>query len=142
VEKGFRCEIAWSDAEVVEVEVCASNGAFAGRTRLYVSIGELAGAATLLEGFPAQPDDRRMLILGAFGPEYAGGAVSLAFALADDAKHARVQVVIEADGEVGGITETVTLALPFEAASLQRFVSELRRLEEEKSGGAFLPAAP
>lgn len=107
MELGLRCEIVRLDGDVIELDVSARNETFSGRTRLYVAVGGLEDAATQLTGFPSHPDDTRLLILGAFGPEFAGGAMSLAFSLADLLGHAHVQVVIEADGEVAGITETV-----------------------------------
>lgn len=110
MENGFRCEIVRLDADLIELDVSARNDAFAGQTRLFVASGSLEDTATQLSGFPSHPDDTRLVTLGAFGPECAGGAVSLAFSLSDHLGRAHVQVVIEADGEVAGVTETATLA--------------------------------
>ena len=138
MESGFRCEIVRLDGDVIQLDVSARNASFAGRTKLYVATGSLEDAATQLTGFPNHPDDTRLLMLGAFGPECAGGGVSFAFSLSDQVGQAHVQVVIEADGEVAGITETVTLALGFELAALDEFIAELRRLETEQKGVAVL----
>lgn len=141
MENGFRCEIVRVDADLIELEVAARNEAFAGRTRLFVASGSLEDTATQLSGFPSHPDDTRLLILGAFGPECAGGGVSLAFSLSDQLGRAHAQIVIEADGEVAGITETVTLALGCELAALDQFIGELRRMEADEKGAAVLKAA-
>jgi hypothetical protein len=141
METGLKIEIAFGNEDVLELEVSASNGVFSGRTRPYASVGSLEDAATQLSGFPNAATDTRLLVLGGFGHEYAGGAVSLAFAQSERAGHGYVQVVIEAEDEVNGITETVTLAVPFELSALDAFVVDLRHLDSEQKGIALLKAA-
>lgn len=138
MEPGLRVEILADEADVYELLVSAANGCFAGATKLFLANGSLQDVAGQLDGFPGHPDDTRALLMGEFGPEFAGGGVSLAFALADEQGRGRVQVVVEADEEIGGITETVTLAMGFELRALDEFISGLRRLEADKAGMAVL----
>jgi hypothetical protein len=57
--------------------------------RVYLEIGALEEVSARLAGFPKNPADVREFILGAFGREFAGGAVSMKF-YCIDAGHAYV----------------------------------------------------
>jgi hypothetical protein len=135
---GFRFEVKWSDADVFDVRISAWNGAFGGSTSVYVPTGGLAEAATKLEGFPRHPSDKRELQFGAFGPEWAGGAVKMAFYCKDAAGHALVEARIES--EHGGTPEaqSALFFVPVEASAVDAFVDDLRRLEADRKGTAEL----
>lgn len=49
---GLKIGFLWNDYDAVEVSIHASNGAFCGTTKAYVSHGALAETASILEGFP------------------------------------------------------------------------------------------
>lgn len=138
MEIEVRLEVVSQRSDVVETQVFAANGRFCGGARVYLSPGAFEDVAAQLQGFPSHPDDTRLLLLGGFGPEFAGGGMSLAFSLADEEGRGRVQVVIEGEEEVAGVTEMVTLALGFELPALDAFLTELRRLEADKAGVARL----
>ena len=100
MNRGFQFDLRWHDADVVEVGIAAWNGAFAGATDVYVAIGGLREVAEKLEGFPRSPADEREVIFGRFGPEWAGGAVSMRFYCVDAAGHAYVESRMESDVQV------------------------------------------
>lgn len=77
MDTGFQFELLWNDVDVFRIR--AANGDFGGTAEVYVPIGGLAEAAKKLETFPRHPSDERVLQFGQFGPELAGGAVSLRF---------------------------------------------------------------
>jgi hypothetical protein len=120
----------WSDQDVCELEVIASDGQFAGTTRVYADRDEPRGLANALDGFPRDSADCREYVLGAFGPNSAGGGIAIRFFCADLAGHAITDIQIEDSREVAGILRTVQLALTFEAAAMDRFILGLRIVSE------------
>lgn len=137
-EVGIRLEVIYADPDLIEVRVTAWNGAFGGATDLYMNIGGLEEVAVRLAGFPKNPADMREFILGAFGREFAGGGVSMKFYCIDCAGHAYIESRIESDTESARVWQAATLVMPVEAAAIDRFVEDLRRLEKEKLGVALL----
>lgn len=138
--KGFEFDVKWHDSDVLEVGIAAWNGGFGGTADVYVAIGGLGEMAEKLKGFPRGVTDSREVVLGAFGPEWAGGAVSMRFHCVDGAGHTYVESRIESKSQKAGITQSVLLILPIEPAALDSFVEDLRRLEAEKTGTAHLRA--
>jgi hypothetical protein len=134
----FRFEVRWNDEDVFDVRVTAWNGTFGGSANVYVAIGGLREAAAKLEGFPHQPSDKRELEFGAFGPKFAGGAASMHFSCKDAAGHAFLEARIESEYDTTEKAQSVTLFGTVEAAAIDTFVSELRRLEVERHGVAHL----
>jgi hypothetical protein len=138
MDKGFQFDVKWHDNHVVEVHVTAWNGAFGGAANVYVAIGRLKETAEKLEGFPRSPRDSREVVLGRFGPEWGGGAISMRFYCPDGAGHAYVESRIESERAIAGITQSIALVLGIEPAALDSLVKDLRRLEAEKTGTAHL----
>lgn len=138
MDTGFRFEVTWNDDDVFQVRLTAWNGAFGGWAGVYVPIGGLTAAAAKLEGFPRQPSDTRELELGAFGPEWAGGAASIHFTCKDAAGHASIEAKIESDYVGRDTAQAVILFASVEAAAVDTFVTELRRLEDDRHGVALL----
>jgi hypothetical protein len=138
MEIGFRFEVRWSDADIFDIRISAWNGAFGGSTSVYVPIGGLAEAATKLEGFPRHPSDKRELQFGAFGAEWAGGAVSMAFYCKDAAGHALVDARIESEHGGTPKAQSALFFVPVEASAVDAFVEDLRRLEADREGTAAL----
>jgi hypothetical protein len=137
-EVGFRLAVIYSDEDLNEIRVSAWNGNFGGAADIYMEIGGLTEVAAKLVGFPRGPSDVREFTLGAFGREFAGGAVSMRFYCIDQAGHSYVESRIESGTESAKVWQAATLVMPVEAASIDRFVENLRRLEKEKSGIALL----
>ncbi len=140
---GFQFEVTYKDKDLMKVRVSAWNGTFGGTAVAYLGIGQLEEFAATLEGFPRSPSDTREITLGAFGPEWAGGGVSMQFYCADRAGHAYVESKIESDDvdKQGRTIESVVLSLPIEAAAVDSFVEELRQLSAEKAKTARLCGA-
>lgn len=138
MEIGFRFEVKWTDADVFEIRISAWNGAFGGSTAVYVPIGGLNEAATKIEGFPRHPSDNRELQFGAFGPEWAGGAVNMLFYCRDAAGHALVDARIESQHGGTPNAQSALFFLPVEATAVDAFVADLRRLETDGRGIAVL----
>jgi hypothetical protein len=141
MDTGFRVEVMWNDVDVFKVRVAGWNGAFGGLADAYVPIGGLTEAAAKLDGFPCQPSDTREVEFGAFGPERAGGAVNMRFWCKDAACHAVVEVRIESDYGGTDKAQSVLLIASVEAAAIDNFVIDLRRVEAEQQGVAFLRAS-
>jgi len=64
MEIGFRFEVKWSDADLLDIRISGWNGAFGGSTAVYVPIGGLKEAATKVEGFPRHPSDKSRNMVG------------------------------------------------------------------------------
>lgn len=92
----LQIEYRYHDTDIIEVAIATWNGGFGGSTRLYVSHGELQNMADLLDGFPISVKDCREVTLGAFGPEFAGGALELHLSCCDAAGHSCLLVAVEA----------------------------------------------
>ena len=136
MDTGLRFAVLWSDADVVKVRASAWNGRFGGSAEVYVGIGGLAEAAQNLDGFPRSLSDERQIQFGGFGPAIAGGAATMHFYCKDSAGHVLVEVRMESDGEIPA--QTVFLVAAVEPADIDSFVADLRRLEQDQRGGAYL----
>ena len=128
----------YHDTDVVELEVSAWNGTFAGSTRLYVGQGDLADKASLLAGFPVGLKDQREVTFGAFGPKSAGGAMNLMFSCIDGAGHCQLHLMVEADYDRRDAAERVEMLCAFEPAALDQFVEQMRELNSSLRGSAVL----
>jgi hypothetical protein len=139
---GLKIGFLWSDYDVVEVSIHASNGAFCGTTKAYVSHGALAETASILEGFPRQISDARELVLGTLDPKFAGGGISMKFSCRDSAGHATVEmrIVSDASGQPwwNAPAQSVHMFANVEAAAIDDFVVELRRFETVQGALASL----
>ena len=138
MDPGFYFEVLWSDADFLEVRITASNGSFAGVIQVYMPIGGLKNAAESLAGFPGNSADRRNLCFGKFGPQAAAGAIQMIFHCSDSAGHAIIEANLESDYDSRGKAQSVGLSAAVEPAAIDNFVEELKRLEAERNGSAFL----
>jgi hypothetical protein len=124
----------WSDDDIIEVTVYASNGAFSGTADIYVAHGQLSAMATELAGFPLHANDKRAFTLGTFDPKCAGGGVSMVFRCTDRSGHACADIVMESADQ----TQSVTLSVPVVPHAVDRFVRGLAMIELDR-GRAVLP---
>ena len=141
MDTGVRVEVLWNDTDIFKVRVSAWNGAFGGSSNIYLAIGDLADSAEKLNGFPRNPSDKRALDFGAFGPQAAGGAATMNFYCGDSAGHASVEMRIESDHHEKIPAQSVLLVAAVEPAAVDAFVADLRRLEANQRGTAFLRTA-
>ncbi|HKT88144.1 MAG TPA: hypothetical protein VJQ59_06895 [Candidatus Sulfotelmatobacter sp.] len=138
MKPGIHVQVLWSDADVFKIRVSAWNGAFGGSVNAYVAIGGLRKAAAEIAGFPKNSSDIRELLFGNFGSEWAGGAVRVHFYCKDAAGHAFITASLESDFQKGEKAESVTLFGAVEAAAVDDFVMQLKQVEAEQYGSAFL----
>ena len=129
METGFQFDVLYRDSDLVKVRVSAWNGAFAGTSDVYLGIGQLGEIAKQLQGFAKSVSDTREVMLGTFGPESAGGGVSMRLYCVDRSGHAYVETKMESDQDAAGKVESVTLLVPIEAGAVDCFGDELRRLD-------------
>jgi hypothetical protein len=141
MENGIEFRVIYEDTDMLELRVSAWNGAFGGHANVYVRLGHVEDVAAKLRGFPETPHDSREVSFGAFGPQSAGGGVSLRFYCIDGAAHAFVASRLESGEMIAGVLQSVLLALPVEAAAMDSFVDDLGRLGLERHGVALLRAA-
>ena len=136
--RGLRLEVLWFDIDVIELHVAASNGAFAGTTRLYVGRDGLKEAADRLRGFPRSPADERELVLGTLEPGFAGGGVLLRMHCTSPAGHAVVHVTCRSDTQGEEQAETAAFSMPVLAAGMDDFVRALDAMPVERGAAASL----
>lgn len=134
MKRGLRVQYLYHDNDILEVEVSAFNGRFAGVTALYVSRDELSQGALAMQGFPNAQSDERELTWGSFGSESAGGAVRLQIRCIDSALHVRASIQIgNSDG-----TESAIVIAGLEPAAIDSFLPQLQQIEQRLSGEATL----
>ena len=143
MEAGIFFEKKWSDDDLIELEVVASDGRSQFCTRVYVGHDSLTKLATDLDRFKSHIHGGVFdVCLGEFGPEYANGAF-----------HARLHfhppgrgilfITVHAESDWREFTKTqvaneATLHVTTEPALLDTFVAELRALESGRSTVAVL----
>ena len=135
---GLRFTYLYHDSDIIELRIVAYNGMFGGTTNVYVGVGGLHEAVAALSDFPNSRDDAREFVFGAFGPNWAGGAVRLQLYRKDLAGHVFLQATIEEDFNRKDANQSAVVIADFELAALDRFLIELQSVEENLSGNAEL----
>jgi hypothetical protein len=124
---GLTITSVWDDEDVLLLEISASNGPFAGTVQAYAAVDAPSRWSAVLAGFPANREDEREIVTGAFSPGYAGGGAALRFAVRDAAGHCSVSVRLRA-GDHAPAPASAEFIIHVEAAAIDRFVSELRAM--------------
>ena len=141
-EPGVRISIIYADEHLIELRVTASNGVFAGQAEVYADSESPAEFAGALRGFPENEGDTREFELGSFDAAFAGGGAGFRFFCLDSVGHASAEVKLRSDPEVkGGVSDTVLLHVPVEAAAIDSFVVQLERMAAVAGQTALLEAA-
>jgi hypothetical protein len=137
--QGLRLKVVDPDDDYLAVEIQATNNRFAGTARIYADLNELSEFANQIMDFPANIQDERTHEFGSRDPSIAGGYCRLHFRCVDRAGHVVITIVIEDDHHLypPGNAE---LAFGVEPAAIDRFVTGLREVEQERSGEAVLAA--
>ena len=142
--EGLEIVYEWHDQDVMKISIGASSGAFAGSALPYLPTSGLAEFATNLNGFPANSSDVREMEFGGIGKESAGGYVRLRFSCRDRAAHSIVEIQVDSKNEFrpespwNRSSQTAHFFAAIEPSAVDDFVKELRRLNEEKTGKAWL----
>lgn len=143
MKQGIILKKIWSDEDLIEIEVAASDGFSTFRTRVYVGYGKLAELVEGLSRFKGQiyggVHDVR---LGAFGPEYANGAFHARLHFHRPG-HGLIFITVHAESEwddftLSKVASRATLYLKTEPALLDNFVVELGRLRDGETDEASL----
>ena len=137
---GLEIRVVDVDDDYLGINVAASSDRFSGSARIYAGLTELSEFANAMAGFPSNARDRRSYEFGTREPGYAGGFAQLVFYCRDGAGHAAVAVAIDDDAQLHS-KASAAFSFPFEAAELDRFLVDLRKLEGTKNGYATLSAA-
>jgi hypothetical protein len=137
----LRFRVIWQDADLVEIEVTASNIAFHGSTTVYTTYDALQQFVGQLRGFPQTLASRVTYQAGE--PAEAGGYSYMRadFHCFDDLGHSAAGVTIESNTRGRDRAEQkdqLRCKLQFEPAALDRFVAELDRMIASESGEACL----
>ena len=135
---GLKVAYLYHDGDVIEVRVTAENAGFRGTADVYVGTDGLLEAAATLAGFPKDNLDKREVIFGASGKNFAGGSVRLEFYCKDKAGHAAFRATIEADYGEREVAESATVCVDFDPAALDKFLIELQQVETEHRGSASM----
>jgi hypothetical protein len=139
---GVHLSIIYTDEHLIELRVVASNGLFAGQADVYADSEAPAEFAGVLRGFPSSHGDTREFELGSFDTEFAGGGAGFRFFCLDSVGHASAEVRLRGDPKVkGGMSDTVLLHIPVEAAAIDSFVAQLTRMAAVVGQVALLEAA-
>jgi hypothetical protein len=136
--RGIYIEYIDIDRDYVRLRVTASNGMFSGSVAIYADISALSDAAVKLTGFPRKSLDQCMLEFGTFQAGYAGGGVRMIFKCIDGAGHIQLQLKMESDHNEDIPSQSVSLLLPIEAASIDTFVHELTTMDADRKATATL----
>jgi hypothetical protein len=139
---GVQISIVYTDEHLVELRVRASNGVFTGQADVYADAESLLEFAGVLRGFPKSREDTREFELGSFDAAHVGGGAGFRFFCLDSVGHASAEARLRSDPKVkGGVSDTVLLHIPVEAAALDSFVAQLERMEAVVGQAALLEAA-
>jgi hypothetical protein len=120
------------------VAIVASNGAFRGMAKLYLTPSCITALAQKLHGFPQSVADRRVIELGV---AESGAYCQLKCACVDGVGHTAVSVhLLNHPHHHGWQTnpQSTCLDIRFEAAALDRFVKQLQLLAQNQTEKAVL----
>lgn len=131
-------EVVWSDEDLQEVVVSASSGLFSGQVNVYGGPNELESVAESLQGFPASPTDRREIHLGQ--DDLSGyGTAKLSVYCTDSTGHLAVEVSMRAfPASLSLRQESAVVVVPAVVGDLDRFVEQLRRVNNQVGAHAAL----
>lgn len=132
---GLAIETVWSDADMLEYWVSASNESFSGITRFYVALDEANKLADCLSGFPSSSSDVREYQLG--NPDGTSlGGVFLRF-MSDGTGHITVETRLWSDPEARA-SQRVLLFLRSLPADVDSLIADLQNMGTTIGAQAFL----
>lgn len=133
--------LVWSDEDFHEIVVHAASKHYSGTTSVYVAPGEMRALAATLAGFPAIPKERREFLLGQKGLSDHGEVRVLLFCL-DATGHIGVHVEMRSQAfQAGHLPESCSVMFCVVLSDIDRFVDELRGLNEEGGVASLMSGA-
>jgi hypothetical protein len=143
MKSGIHISKVWADDDVVELQILVADGTSSFANKAYVGHSELKDAVSSLHAFKDHVHgglcDFRV---GAFGPEYAGGAFHARFHFQVPG---RLFVSCEQESQFvefakKKVASRATMYIKSEPALLDRFIAELRAVSAGSSEEAYLEA--
>ena len=143
MNQGIILKKIWSDEDLIKIDVAASDGSSTFRTTLYVDHEKIAELVAGLDRFKNEIyggiHDVR---LGAFGPEYAGGAFHARLHFHPPG-HGLIFITVHAESDwndftLSKVASRATLYLKTEPALFDNFIVELGRLRDGETDEASL----
>ncbi|MDE3199708.1 MAG: hypothetical protein KGN79_02210 [Acidobacteriota bacterium] len=141
---GVELTCNWNESTLLELQVKATNGVFAGLARPLIAQLDLQAAARCLEGYPRNFQDCREVTFGDSRERFAGGFISLRFSCRDAAGHCAVEVQIVSKNETvaeprwNRLPQSVIFVSAVDASAIADFAGQLRAMGETHSGSAWL----
>jgi len=143
-DRYVRVALVYEDADILELDVTATNGRFTGAGLYYVGVDSLEETHELLAGFPVRADDSREVIFGSLEPGFARGGVRLHFSCVGLARRAHISVEMLTHNETGTLTDAelpdqrVTFWAAVEPAAVDSFLVELKAMVRRERLAATL----
>ncbi|MDT8992652.1 hypothetical protein RQP54_17405 [Curvibacter sp. APW13] len=119
-------QLVWFDSDMIELRLSAASENFAGSSNFYAGFNELPDLATLLEGFPASPNDLRTVAFGGNNlPGYGGAKIT--FRCKDSSGHLSAEVsVFMTPGGWKDAAESAIIQIDTVPAEVDHFILQLR----------------
>jgi hypothetical protein len=131
MKTGIEIAVVYTDVHLMELQISASNVAFAGQVNTYVDHSGAAKFSEGLKGFPSKIGDVRRLELGA--------NARFVFSTADDVGHSIVTVEIAADAmRPNNFDGKAAFNILVNPAEIDKFVGELAALAPDIGQSACL----
>jgi len=143
MDAGIYLEKIRSDDRSIEIKLMISDGSSDFRTDAWVGYADLAAIVKDLDRFKREIHggiyDMR---LGAFGPEFAGGALHARLHFYPPG-HGRIYITVQAesgwhDFTLNKVASRATLYIKTEPALLDNFIEEFGRFAADSTDEAFL----
>lgn len=131
-------EIIDPDPDYCGIDVSAHNGCFSGSARIYAQLDDLKNLATAITGFPTNSEDIRTYSLGTQDDAYAGGFCSMRFYCLDGTGHIGIDLIFVDDFRFHSRANAEFSLESIEAAQIDFFVDQLRRISVAESGTASI----
>jgi hypothetical protein len=135
---GIQLQIVGTDEGSVELHIQAANQTFTGALDVHSWEEQIAQAASTLAGFPTRFGDEREIEFGTTVPEHVNGWAHFRFRCTSATGRAFAETTLRSRDLVEGLRETLTLAIPVEAAAVDLFVRDLLEMTRTQTGTAVL----
>jgi hypothetical protein len=127
--------VVWEDPDMIELEIRASNGDFAGATRVYTTDRELRSLSAAVLNFPRTNSDHYR-----FDAKGSDSRAVVEFHCQNGAGHVAIRVELTAEiPPVTALTrDTVAFEIVSGSPSLASFAAQVAQLASEHAGSAEL----
>jgi hypothetical protein len=120
--------VVWSDYDLQEILITASNSSFSGKVNLYAGPTEISAFADLIHGFPVGLDDAREFSFGQDGLSGYGTA-HVSLTCKDSTGHIWITTTVRREPiEANAPAESATVTIAATVGDIDRFETALRAL--------------